>query len=322
MAASRQCKGTWHTLGQQFASWRLRPMSARLVVTRSILKRPAPKKKDRHHPIDMQHERPNEKFKSMKKKRMPEEAVEGGITGDPVLFGETREMIQDLISIGLLEEAETACRQLTEAVAQAASEADENSQILYKQLLVRERFVLAGILADLEKLEEAQETYRDVVLTCIALHGDKHVGSNAAMHNHATVLQQLRHFDEAEALYRRVLDHAKDAQRVALVGNLADLLRETGDVDAAIALIDRELPGRQPGANIPPTIRLKFSAQVVILEHASCIVDRAGAKSRLAAVVAEMRDQLGDASPLTRKYSELLANFARLQDGTLDSHQI
>lgn len=245
---------------------------------------------------------------------MTEEAVEGGIAGDPVLFAETREMIQDLISIGLLEEAETACRGLTEAVAQAAAEADENSRVLYEQLLVRERFVLAGILADLERLDEAEEIYRDVVLACISLHGYKHVGSNAAMHNHATVLQQLRHFEEAGALYRRVLDHAKDAQRVALVGNLADLLRETGDLDAAIGLIDREVPGRQPGANIPPTIRLKFSAQMVVLEHAGCVVDRAVAESRLTVIVAEMRDQLGDDSPLTRKYSRLLSNFRLLQE--------
>jgi len=214
-------------------------------------------------------------------------------------FEETQGLVEDLVGSGMLEEAEAMSRELVASLEYAIRKGGED-RTLHEQMLARELFVLGGILADRPKLREAATVYRRVVAECERLHGEKHVGTTAAKNNLATVLQELGDYDRAEALYRGILDHVHGAERLSVLGNLADLLRERGSADAGRRLLDRHLRARDYPA-CPPAIRLKLAAQTALLDPSPAERTR-----RLALAVSQLRGTLGDASPLARKYSRIL----------------
>lgn len=155
---------------------------------------------------------------------------------------------------------------------------------------LRAKATQALLLADLDRLEEAESVLREI----IALDQPLNIESaQRAAENLAIVLDGLGRHDEAETLYRRVYQHAigfwgnDDRNTLRAQGNLGDFLRRIGKVDEALSLIEarHETHLRTLPADHPDTIR--SLSQLGALYGALGRLEEAAAVLREAADAAE-----------------------------------
>lgn len=265
------------------------------AINRGIMRRVKPRKKV-WQPKE-EDEVPREKYRK--------ELSEDGIMKKAGLknFHESNGLLDYMIKLRFFDVAETIAQHRLKAL-QALTEAIPDDRE-YQQLLMREQFRYAGVLAERKNLDEALSLYQISAESCVRLHGELHVGSDAARNNMATVLVEMGRHSEAEPLFRNILDHAIGDPRLVFAANLVDLLRETGRLEAAKELVEIEGGGMDRCHD--QEVRLRWATSEALLDHA--LLPSPRARRRVYRLVEQMNDELGVLNPVARKYTNIFENL-------------